>query len=237
MSVSPVSQAIQPVNLRDAQHTQGGVALQNPQLEKVQREKKQKVEPSTSAEATSNQPREADEKEQNGSVAALSKEEQRQVQALKERDREVRAHEAAHRSAGGQHVRGGVSFTYQSGPDGNRYAIGGEVSIDASPVAGDPVATLQKAEQVRRAALAPADPSPQDQAVAAQASQMASDARAQIQQQKSQEIENAAQSDDADSSQQNKNTDAVINQNVARYQAVAALESDPATEAAIEFMA
>lgn len=237
MSVSPVSQAFQAVNLRDAQHTQGGVALHNPQLEKEQREKKQKVEPSTSTEGTSNQPREADEKEQNGSVAALSEAEQRQVQALKERDREVRAHEAAHRSVGGQHVRGGVSYTYQAGPDGNRYAIGGEVSIDASPVAGDPAATLQKAEQVRRAALAPVDPSPQDQAVAAQATQMASDARTQIQQQKFQEIENAAQSDDANGNEQSENNDVIQNPNVARYQAVAALESDPATEAAIEFIA
>ena len=53
------------------------------------------------------------------------------------------------------------------GPDGNRYAIGGEVSIDVAPVDGDPEATIAKMEIVKAAALAPAEPSAQDRKVAA----------------------------------------------------------------------
>jgi hypothetical protein len=99
----------------------------------------------------------------------LTDEQKQQVEELKKRDAHVRAHEAAHAAAGGQYVRGGPSYSYQNGPDGKRYAVGGEVSIDASPVAGDPAATISKMEVVKRAALAPGDPSGADQAVAAEA--------------------------------------------------------------------
>ncbi len=107
----------------------------------------------------------------------LSKEEQQEVQELKSRDQEVRAHEMAHIAAGGQYVRGGASFEYQTGPDGKRYAVGGEVSIDTSSVSGDPEATIQKMRVVRSAALAPAKPSSQDRSVAAQAAQKENKAR------------------------------------------------------------
>jgi hypothetical protein len=99
-----------------------------------------------------------------------------EIQRLKARDREVRAHEAAHMAAGGSVVKGGAHFQYKRGPDGVLYAVGGEVSIDAS-VEQTPQATLLKAERIRRAALAPADPSAQDRSVAASASQMAAQAR------------------------------------------------------------
>ncbi len=106
--------------------------------------------------------------------------ESQQLRELKKRDREVRTHELAHLSAAGQHARGGPAFEYERGPDGQRYAIGGHVNIDTSSVAGDPEATLRKAEVVRRAALAPANPSPQDRSVAANASSMAAEARREI---------------------------------------------------------
>jgi hypothetical protein len=106
------------------------------------------------------------------SPGSLTAEEQRMVDKLKQRDQEVHAHEQAHVMAGGSLVRGGPQFQYRTGPDGQQYAIGGEVSIDTSPVSGDPRATIRKAQQVHRAALAPAQPSGQDQAVAAQASTM-----------------------------------------------------------------
>jgi hypothetical protein len=110
----------------------------------------------------------------------LSPEAQEQVAKLKARDQQVRAHEAAHMAAGGSLVRGGASFTYQQGPDGHRYAVGGEVSLDASEVPDNPQATLAKAQQLRAAALAPADPSGQDRAVAAQAATMAAQASAEL---------------------------------------------------------
>lgn len=99
------------------------------------------------------------------------------LEELKTRDREVRAHEMAHLAAAGPHARGGPSFEYERGADGRRYATGGHVNIDTSPIPGNPEATLRKAEAVRRAALAPAEPSPQDRRVAADAAAMVTEAR------------------------------------------------------------
>lgn len=113
----------------------------------------------------------------------LSDDQQKEVRELKKRDQEVKTHEAAHMSAGGAYVRGGATYSYQSGPDGNRYAIGGEVSIDASPVSGDPRATIQKMQTVISAALAPADPSGQDRSVASQAGAAEAQARKELSQQ------------------------------------------------------
>lgn len=110
----------------------------------------------------------------------LSPEAKRLVESLKAIDREVRAHEAAHLAAGAGIVRGGAQFTTQRGPDGNSYAVGGEVSIDASPVANSPQATIAKARQIVAAALAPATPSPQDRSVAANARQMETAAIAEL---------------------------------------------------------
>ncbi len=110
----------------------------------------------------------------------LTEEEQQQVTELKDRDREVRAHEQAHLTAAGPYATGGPSYEYQEGPDGRRYAIGGEVGIDTSPVSGDPEATIEKAQQVRAAALAPASPSAQDQRIAATATQMEAQARMEL---------------------------------------------------------
>lgn len=110
----------------------------------------------------------------------LTEEQQREVEELKRRDQEVRAHELAHLSAAGPYATGGMSFEYRQGPDGERYAVGGEVSIDTSPVANDPEATLRKARQLQAAAFAPAEPSGQDRAVGQQAAQMAARAQQEI---------------------------------------------------------
>ncbi|MCL7946057.1 putative metalloprotease CJM1_0395 family protein [Marinobacter sp. ATCH36] len=98
---------------------------------------------------------------------------------LKARDREVRAHEAAHQAVGGQYA-GSISYVYERGPDGAQYAVGGEVSIDTSPIQGDPQATIEKMRTVRSAALAPAEPSPQDRAVAAEAMQLMLQAQSEL---------------------------------------------------------
>lgn len=113
----------------------------------------------------------------------LSSEEDNQIKELKARDQEVRTHEMAHMMVGGSLVRKGASYQYQTGPDGQRYAVGGEVSIDSSAVSGDPSATIRKMQQVKRAALAPAEPSSQDRAVAAAASQTEAAARQELMQQ------------------------------------------------------
>ncbi|MDD9903810.1 MAG: putative metalloprotease CJM1_0395 family protein [Rhodospirillaceae bacterium] len=98
----------------------------------------------------------------------LTEAEQREVERLKARDREVRAHERAHATVGGG-IAGQPRYTFTTGPDGRQYAVGGEVSIDTSPVPGNPEATIRKMEQVKRAALAPTQPSSQDRRVAADA--------------------------------------------------------------------
>lgn len=112
--------------------------------------------------------------------ADLSPEDEEKVEQLKKRDTEVRQHEQAHLAAAGPYALGGPSYEYTSGPDGRRYASNGEVQIDTSPISDDPEATLAKAKVVKRAALAPADPSGQDYRVAAQADRMAAEARQEL---------------------------------------------------------
>lgn len=100
----------------------------------------------------------------------LTEAEEKVVEKLKSRDLEVKNHEMAHVAAGGQYVKRGANYQYQKGPDGVLYAIGGDVIIDTSPVAGDPQATIQKMQTIRSAALAPASPSGADRAIASRAS-------------------------------------------------------------------
>lgn len=100
---------------------------------------------------------------------------EQQVQDLVERDKEVRTHEQAHQSAGGEYASS-PTYQFTQGLDGKRYATGGEVQIDTSVVPGDPAATIAKMQQIRSAALAPAEPSAQDLAVARSAA--ASEAKA-----------------------------------------------------------
>ncbi|MCO4799507.1 MAG: hypothetical protein KC484_09840 [Colwelliaceae bacterium] len=91
--------------------------------------------------------------------------EQQEISELQHRDKEVRAHESAHAAVGGS-TTGAPSYSFETGPDGKRYAVDGEVSVDLSTVAGDPQATISKMQRVYAAALAPAQPSAQDLRVA-----------------------------------------------------------------------
>ncbi len=102
-----------------------------------------------------------------------------QLRTLKRRDVEVRNHEQAHLSAAGKFAKGGASFVYQKGPDGGSYAIGGEVSIDVS-AESSPEATITKMQTIKRAALAPLNPSAADRGIAAQAASKEATARQQL---------------------------------------------------------
>ncbi len=106
----------------------------------------------------------------------LTAEQSRIVAKLAATDRKVRAHEQAHVAVGGDLIRGGASFSYETGPDKKQYAVGGDGSIDVSR-GRTPDETIPKAQHIREAALAPSDPSPQDRSVAAFASQMEIQAR------------------------------------------------------------
>lgn len=161
------------------------------------------------------EPEEKDEEEEKSSAAGepvdargepLDADEMRRVDELKARDREVRAHEQAHKSAGGQYA-GAVSYDYRQGPDGKRYAVGGEVSIDVSPEK-DPEATIAKMRQVRAAAMAPAEPSGQDRAVAAQATQLESEARREA---RAEQTENAQKDGAANASARRGDADGALN--------------------------
>lgn len=111
-------------------------------------------------------------------VAQQEKLDVEQIQALSARDREVRAHEQAHVAVGGRYA-GAPKYQYERGPDGVQYAVGGEVPISTGKEA-TPQETLIKAQIVRRAALAPAEPSAQDYKVAAQASRLETEARQEL---------------------------------------------------------
>ncbi|WP_293762255.1 putative metalloprotease CJM1_0395 family protein [uncultured Aquitalea sp.] len=118
----------------------------------------------------------------------LSPDQQKQVNELKARDTDVRQHEQAHIAAGGAIVSGGANYTYQEGPDGKQYAIGGDVSIRMG--SGDtPQEQLDNARKVKAAALAPVDPSGQDQSVAAQADLLISQAESQVNAQQAQQLQ------------------------------------------------
>lgn len=131
---------------------------------------------SNGLDASADAVRKDDRNQSAGDHQHLSEEEKQQVQHLKQRDQEVRAHERAHMAAGAGLVQGGASFTFQRGPDGRMYAVGGEVKVDTS-AESDPDQTIRKMQQVKQAALAPAEPSGADQAVAARAGQVETRAR------------------------------------------------------------
>ncbi|MCU6497511.1 catalase [Rugamonas sp. A1-17] len=123
-----------------------------------------------------------------GSTTNLTPEALALVSQLKARDTEVRQHEQAHLATAGGLATSGASYTYQRGPNGVDYAVGGEVHIDTSP-GRTPQETIERARTIEAAALAPADPSGADRSVAAQAQQMELQARAEL---ATQQVEQAA---------------------------------------------
>jgi len=125
----------------------------------------------------------------NLAMEELSPEQNQTVEKLKKRDQEVKAHEKAHAAAGAGIVQGGATYQYQRGPDGKMYAVGGEVKIDTAPER-DPEDTIRKMQQVRKAALSPTQPSAQDRSVAAQASQIEAEARAELTKKNTEETKN-----------------------------------------------
>jgi hypothetical protein len=106
------------------------------------------------------------------------------INELERRDKEVRTHELAHAAVGGSFT-GAPNYSFETGPDGKKYAVGGEVSVDLSTIAGNPAATIAKMQKVHSAALAPANPSSQDTKVAASAIKIILQAQSELQAQDS----------------------------------------------------
>lgn len=128
-----------------------------------------------SAETTEDTEAQGNENKSNSEIFA----EQQEVKSLKRRDQEVRSHELAHAAVGGPFT-GAPNYSFEVGPDGKKYAVGGEVSVDLAPVDGDPNATIAKMQKVHAAALAPANPSIQDTRVAASAAKLIAQAQSEL---------------------------------------------------------
>eukprot|EP00435_Cladocopium_sp_Y103_P077193 s1_g932.t1 len=158
----------------------------------------------------------------------LTPEEEAEVERLKKREEEVKAHEAAHAAAGGG-VTGTISYTYTTGPDGKEYITDGEIQIDTSGGGSDPESVIAKMEAVIRSAYAPAEPSAKDRQVAAQAQQILAEAKLQEQEQK-QETDEAQQTDEAgdrsDAGLQESGPTALIAQAIKAYNEPAVVRSE-----------
>lgn len=98
------------------------------------------------------------------------------TEKLRQRDAHVRAHEMAHIMAAGGQAQGMPHYTYQTGPDGRAYAIGGSVNISVTGT-GDPEHDARQAQVAQRAATAVGDPSARDSLTASQAGAMAQSAK------------------------------------------------------------
>lgn len=147
------------------------------------------AEQQTRDQADADKAKRAEERAEQAQSEAVRQE----VQQLERRDDEVRAHEQAHASVGGGHA-GTPNYQYETGPNGQKYAVSGEVAIDVSKES-TAKETIQKMQTVRAAALAPAEPSSQDRKVAAEASQMISEARAELIRETSQNASNESSDD------------------------------------------
>ena len=111
-------------------------------------------------------------------AGGVDPDEQARVSALRSRDAQVKLHERMHQAIAGA-LAGSASFTYERGPDGQLYAVGGEVPISLAP-GKTPKETIDRARTIRAAALAPADPSGADRAVAAAATAMEVEAQREL---------------------------------------------------------
>lgn len=138
----------------------------------------------------------------------LSGDELKIVQQLSALDRKVRAHEQAHIAAASG-ITSSPNYTYVTGPDAQRYVVAGEVKIDNSSEPGSPEATIAKLELVKKAALAPAQPSAQDKSVATAADATIRDAEAEIRARERDEKEQAAIEDAARKKAEEDNEPAV----------------------------
>ncbi len=151
-------------------------------IEEKQKEEKnsrEEEEPQQNAKDSDSKEEEQQKSKEQQVEQELEQKELAQLNQLKSRDLEVRAHEQAHASIGGQYA-GTPKYEFEQGPDGTSYAVSGEVPIDVSEVSGDPRATIDKMQQVLAAALAPAEPSGADRAIAAEAAQKLATAQADL---------------------------------------------------------
>lgn len=177
-------------NTDDRQQALADVFAKNDnQLEKQAQEEASQKQQAAAVEQAKQQQSQAQQAQEQVKQAQekAQAQQQQQVDSLKARDSEVKAHEHAHATVGGQYAQS-PSFKYEKGADGQRYATDGEVQIDVSAVGGDPLATINKMKQVYAAAMAPVDPSSADIRVAAEALQKMNEAKVKLAEERQQQI-------------------------------------------------
>ena len=106
--------------------------------------------------------------EQNQAKEELNTQEKQKLAKLKITDAEVKRHENAHKAMAAGLQTSGPNYEYETGPDGKKYAVAGDVNISYQK-SSDPEVNLKNAQKLKAAALAPADPSAQDRSVARKA--------------------------------------------------------------------
>ncbi|MCU0664396.1 MAG: hypothetical protein MUC50_18955 [Myxococcota bacterium] len=193
--IGPISRPLAPFALKGIHVPVPATSAQRPRIQSADSaEPAQPSTPGNQADPASNSLAttiaQAEVAQEGSKSQAEDSSEKQELAKLEQRDAEVRAHEQAHKAAAGQYARGGASFQFEVGPDGRRYAVGGEVSIDIGQ-APTPEQTVLKAQIVRRAALAPAEPSAQDRRVAAMATAMEASAKAEMAQEQREEANEA----------------------------------------------
>ncbi len=149
------------------------VVTPQPEPEQISVVKTQKINHATAKEGEN----------QFANDSRMTKGEQEQVRDLKNIERQVRNHEQAHKQTGGK-LAGQVKYRFTAGPDGKHYITGGSTPIDISKIANNPQGTIDKMEQVIKAAMAPQQPSQEDYRVAALAKQIIMESRVELQKQK-----------------------------------------------------
>lgn len=138
------------------------------------------ISPEAIALYNAEQKTESEKKENStNSNKELTPQEKQEVAELKTTDAEVRAHEQAHKAAAGGLRTSAPNYEYETGPDGKKYAVAGDVNVSYQH-SSDPEVNLRNAQQLKASALAPADPSSQDRKVAAQADREITEARQEI---------------------------------------------------------
>ena len=146
-----------------------------------------------------------EETSNNSDKEELSQQEKQEVADLKTTDAEVKAHENAHKSAAAGLRTSAPNYEYETGPDGKKYAVAGDVNISYQ-TSSDPEVNLKNAQQLKAAAPAPAEPSSQDRKVAMKAEREIAKARQEIQEEELKK-EKEADGNNNSSNIENKNSE------------------------------
>lgn len=129
----------------------------------------------------------------------LSQKEQQEISQLKITDAKVRAHEHAHKSTAAGLTTSGPNYEYETGPDGQKYAVAGDVNVGYQH-SSDPRVNLRNAQKLKAAALAPAEPSSQDRSVARKADMEIAKAQQEIREEENKQTDETSSGSDNEAS-------------------------------------